>query len=153
MLLGILLPTRSFETIFTKLLERCAQAIAFSVRQTIENVCANVYNRAFNPAYPIGDGQSLVSATDQTLGGPQSNLLTVAADISEVAIEDMVIQIMGTTNARNLQISNMPESLHIPRALWFEANRILNSVLQNDTSNNAIKCVASKWYLSKRYRV
>jgi hypothetical protein len=108
------------------------------MRQTTENVCANSYNRAFNSNYPIGDGQSLISPTHPTVGGNQSNQLTTSADLSEIAIEDLVIQIMGTTNSRNLQISNMPMSLHIPRALWFEANRILNSVLQNDTSNNAI---------------
>lgn len=31
----------------------------------------------------------------------------------------------------------MAESLHLPRQLWFEANRILKSTLQNDTANNA----------------
>lgn len=118
--------------------KRRAQAIAFSMRQTQENVCANVYNRAFNPNYLIADGTTLCSATHPTLSGNQSNLLTTAADLSETSIEDMVIQIMGTTNARGLLISNMPMSLHIPRQQWFEANRILHSVLQNDTANNAI---------------
>ena len=118
--------------------KRRAQAIAFSMRQTTENICSNVYNRAFNSTYTFGDGQSLISASHPTMAGNQSNLLTTAADLSEVAIEDLVIQIMGTTNSRNLQVSNMPQSLHIARANWFEANRILNSVLQNDTANNAI---------------
>lgn len=118
--------------------KRRAQAIAFSMRQTQENVTANVYNRAFNSSYPIADGATLISASHPTLSGNQSNLLTTAADLSEIAIEDLVIQIMGTQNARGLLISNMPLSLHIPRQLWFESNRILHSVLQNDTNNNAI---------------
>ena len=37
----------------------------------------------------------------------------------------------------------MPESLHIPTALWYEANRILGSVLQNDTANNAVNVLKS----------
>ena len=32
----------------------------------------------------------------------------------------------------------MPQSLHVPVQTWYEANRILKSVLQNDTANNAI---------------
>ena len=31
-----------------------------------------------------------------------------------------------------------PESLIVPRQLFFEANRIMKSTLQNDTANNAI---------------
>jgi hypothetical protein len=49
----------------------------------------------------------------------------------------MVIAIMGATNDRGLKISLMPKTLHIHRSDWFEANRILKSVLQNDTGNNA----------------
>lgn len=118
--------------------KRRAQAIAFSMRQTQENVCANVYNRAFNTSFTFGDGAVLCSSTHPTMSGNQSNLLTTAADLSEIAIEDLVIQIMGTLNSRGLQVSNMPQSIHIPRQLWFEANRILHSVLQNDTANNAV---------------
>jgi hypothetical protein len=97
--------------------KRRAQAIAFSMRQTQENVCANVYNRGFNPNYLIAAGTTLFSNTHPTLSGNQSNLLTTAADLSETAIEDLVIQIMGTTNSRGLQVSNMPQSLHIPRQI------------------------------------
>jgi hypothetical protein len=108
------------------------------MRQTQENVCANVYNRAVNANFTFGDGTTLISATHPTLSGNQSNLLTTAADLSEIAIEDMVIQIMQFTNSRGLKVSALPQSLHIPPALWFESNRILKSVLQNDTANNAI---------------
>jgi len=118
--------------------KRRAQALAFSMRQTKENVAANVYNRAFNTSYTFGDGAVLISSSHPTLSGNQSNVLTTAADISEAAVEDLVIQIMQTQNNRGLRISNLPETIHVPPQLWFEANRILKSVLQNDTANNAI---------------
>ena len=38
---------------------------------------------------------------------------------------------------RGLKINLKPMSLHVPPALWFEANRILKSTLQNDTAMNA----------------
>lgn len=123
--------------------KRRAQALAFSMRQTKENIAVLPYNRAFNAAYPIGDGAALISAAHPTLAGPQSNLLATAADISEAAIEDLAIQIMQTTNNRGLKISNIPQSLHVGPANFYEAHRILGSVLQNDTSNNAINVIKS----------
>ncbi|MEJ0093820.1 MAG: hypothetical protein WDN46_10355 [Methylocella sp.] len=121
--------------------KRRAQALAFSMRQTKENICANVYNRAFLNSAPGGDGVSMINNTHPTVGGLQSNLLTTAADLSETALEDMIIQIMQTVNSRGLKISNLPQSLHVPTQLWYDANRIVKSVLQNDTSNNAINVI------------
>ena len=118
--------------------KRRAKQLALSMRQTKENVGANVYNRAFTAGYTGGDGQVMVASTHPTLSGNQSNVLTTAADLSEASIEDLTIQIMQTLNNRGLKINLMPQSLHIPPQLWYEANRILKSVLQNDTANNAI---------------
>jgi hypothetical protein len=119
--------------------KRRAKMLAFSMRQTKENVAANVYNRGFNATFTGGDGTTLIATNHPTTtGGNQSNQLTTAADVSEAAIEDLVIQIMQAQNGRGLRISLMPESLHVPVQTWFEANRVLKSVLQNDTGNNAI---------------
>ena len=112
------------------------------MRQTKENVLAGTYNLAFSSSALGADGQSLVSASHPTLSGNQSNLGT-AADISEVAIEDLVIQVMQCQNNRGMRISALPKSLHVPPQQWFEANRIYNSVLQNDTANNAINVLKS----------
>jgi hypothetical protein len=118
--------------------KRRAKQLAFSMRQTKENVAANVYNRGFNSAYTGGDAVSLFSASHPTTTGNQSNLLTTAADLSEAAIEDLTIQVMQAQNNKGLRISLMPQSLHVPVQTFYEANRILKSVLQNDSSNNAI---------------
>jgi len=118
--------------------KRRAQQLAFSMRQTKENILAAIYNQGFNASYLGADGVSLFSNAHPTLSGNQSNLLTTAADISETAVEDLCIQIMETTNNRGMKISALPRSLLVPPQLWFEANRIYHSVLQNDTANNAI---------------
>lgn len=129
------------------------QALAWSFRQTKENVGANVYNRAFNSAFqPTGDGQALCSASHPTMAGNQSNLLA-AADLSEAALEDACIQIMGAQNARGLIIKLMPESLHIPRQLVFEAERILKSILTPDSGNNAINALRSTGMFPKGAKV
>lgn len=118
--------------------KRRSEALAFSARQTKENVGANVYNRAFNGSYTGGDGVSLLSTAHPTLSGNQANKLSAAADLSEASLEDAVILAMGMTNDRGLKISVMPKCLIVPRQSWFEANRILKSVLQNNTETNAV---------------
>ena len=133
--------------------KRRAQALAFSMRQTKENVCASVYNNGFSSSYPGGDGAPLFSASHPTLSGNQSNLLTTAADLSELALEDMVIQVMQTQNNRGLKISALPQSLHVPANLFFEAERITKSVLQNDTANNAINVLKATSTFPKGVKV
>jgi hypothetical protein len=128
------------DNLYEEVSMRRAKANAFSMNQTIENVAAFLYNNAFSTTYfTTGDSKALV-ATDHTNvnGGTFSNALSPAADLSEAALEDLTIQIMGTQNDRGLLINIMPESLHIPRQEWYNANRILKSVLQSNTANNNI---------------
>lgn len=131
--------------LYEKVSMRRAKANAFSVNQTIENVAAFLYNNAFVTTYfTTGDGVALISTAHiNTTGGTYSNELSPSADLSEAALEDMVIQIMGFQTDRGLTISILPESLHIPRQEWFNANRILKSVLQSDTANNNINVLKS----------
>jgi len=119
---------------------RRAQANAFSINQTIENVAAAVYNDAFlGNIFLNADGQTLVSTGHlNTTGGTYSNALSPGADLSEASLEDIAIQIMGVQTDRGMLISILPESLHIPRQEWFNANRILKSVLQSDSTTNNI---------------
>jgi hypothetical protein len=119
------------------------QSLAFSMRQTKENVAANVYNRAFNSSFVGGDGVELLSTAHPTLSGNQSNELAVSADLSEAALEDLCVQIMNATNSRGLKIGLMPKKLIVPTALSFEAARILKSVQQSGTANNDINALRS----------
>ena len=83
----------------------------------------------------------MISSTHPTLTGNQSNLLATSADLSETAIEDLGIQIMQATDYRGNKISLIPKALGISPPNWFDANRIINSVLQNDTANNAVNVI------------
>ena len=116
-------------------------SLAFSMRQTKENVVANLYNRGFSSGFPIGDGAALLSTAHPTLTGNQSNKLTVDADLSEASLEDLVVQIGLALNSRGLRISLQAKSLIIPVQSQFEAMRILKSVQQNVTANNAINAL------------
>lgn len=130
------------DNLYAKLATGRAKALKISMVETKENVVANILNRGFDTNYTGGaDAKPLFSASHTSTAGSQSNLLTTAADLSEAALEDMIIQIMGATNDRGLKIKLMPQSLHVPRQLVFEATRILKSVGQNDTANNAINAL------------
>jgi hypothetical protein len=127
--------------------------LAFSMRQTKENVCAAVYDRAFTSAYAGGDGKELCATDHPTLVGSQSNELTNSADLSEAAIEDLIIQIMDAKDSRGRKINLQPQSLHVATANWFEANRILKSVLQYNTAENAINVLRATNALPKGIKV
>jgi hypothetical protein len=127
--------------------------LAFSMSQTKENVVANLYNRAFSSSYLGADGVSLLNTAHPSLAGNWSNTLAVAADMSEASLEDMAIQIGQAQNSRGLKISITPKSLIIPVNLQFEAARILRSVGQNDTANNAINAMKSMGTFTDGFRV
>jgi hypothetical protein len=108
--------------------KRKAEGLAFSMRQTKEIIAANVYNRAFSASFTGGDGVAMITNNHPNIaGGTWSNVLSVAADLSEAALEQACIDIAGFTNDRGLLIAVRPETLVIPRQLMFEAKRILQS--------------------------
>jgi hypothetical protein len=118
-------------------------SLAFSMNQTCENVGANVYNRAFNSSYTGGDAKELCATDHPSLTGNQSNELATAADLSEASLEDLTIQIMDAVNSRGLKISLSPQSLHVPTALVYDAQRILESTLRQGTADNDINALRS----------
>lgn len=128
------------DNLYEEVSQRRAKANAFSMNQTLENIAAFLYNNAFSTTYfTTGDGAALVSTAHVNVtGGTYSNALSPAADLAESSLEDLTIQIMGAQTDRGLLINIMPESLHIARQEWFNANRILKSVLQSNTANNNI---------------
>lgn len=118
-------------------------ALAFSMRTTKEIVHANVLNRGFNSAYTGGDGKELFATDHPTLDGTQANELTVAADLSEASLEDLLILVDGAKNTRGLQIGVIGRKLVIPRQLRFEAERIVNSNLRSGTADNDLNAMKS----------
>jgi len=135
-----------YESIATRL----AKAMAFSIRQTEENVAANVLNRGFNNAYLMtgGDGKELFATDHPTAaGGTYSNELSVSADLSESSIEDLLIQIMQATDEKGLKISLMGQKIIIHPSEYFNAHRILESVQQSGTANNDINVIKAKGLL------
>lgn len=131
------------DNLYAEVANRRAAGLAFSMTQTIELVSAFLYNNAFSTTYfTTGDGAALLStAHTGALGGTYSNALSPAADLSEAALEDLTIQMMGATDDAGNLIAIMPKSLLVSRFDVYNAARILESVLQNDSSQNAINAI------------
>lgn len=126
--------------------ERKAKGLAFSMRQTKEVVAANILNRAFNSSFTYGDGKELISnAHPNIAGGTYSNIIAVAADISEAALEQACIDIGKYTNDRGLRIAVKPQKLVVPVDLDFEANKIMETQYEVGTNNNTVNLVRSRF--------
>jgi phage major head subunit gpT-like protein len=123
--------------------KRRSTALAFSAQTTKEWVHANVLNRAFTSTYAGGDGKEMIATDHPVVGGTQSNELAVAADLSEASLEDLCIQIMQAKNSKGHYIQLEPQKLIVPPSLHFDAKRIIESELQNDTANNAKNIIGS----------
>lgn len=118
-------------------------ALGFSFRQTKETIVANFYNRMFTAGTSAGsDGVAIISTAHPLQGGGTgSNTLTVPADLSEVALEDLTIQMWLTTDDLSNRISIMPEALIVPPQEMYNAQRILKSTFQSGTANNDINAM------------
>jgi len=136
--LGFIVTQEAFDDdLYDVIAEKRARGLAFSMRQTKEVVGANVYNRAFTSGYTGGDGSVMIATNhSNAIGGTWSNKLSVAANLSEAALEQACIDIAKYTNDRGLKINVIPQKLVIPVELQFEADRILNSTKRVGTSNN-----------------
>lgn len=121
-----------------------ATQLANSMHHTKEISGANVLNNGFTAgAFAGGDGAALLSATHPTHSGNQSNILAVAADLSEASLEQAQINIFNTRDERNLRIKPTSQLLIIPRDLVFTAQRILKSELRVETADNDINAMKS----------
>lgn len=117
---------------------RRVRALSYSMKQTRELVAHSVLDLAFDGVTGVRpDGASLISNAHVTPVGNQSNILATPADVSELAIEQMVTQIAYMNDQRGLKMNARPKRMIINPDQAFEVQRILGSVLQaNTTSNN-----------------
>lgn len=153
--LGYIVTREAIEdNLYEKLAMGRSKALKRAMVETKNTVVANWFNRGFDTNYTVGpDVKPLFSASHPSTSGNQSNLLATAADLSEAALEDLVIQANGATDDRGNKIALQVKSLHIPRQLEFEAARILKSINQNDSANNAINAMRAMGTFPEGFKV
>lgn len=137
----------------TKAFDR-AGILAESMRQTIETVTAQVYNRAVTAGFTGGDGVVLLStAHPDATGGTQVNRPTNGTDLSEATLEDMLILVETAKDDVNLIKRLIPNVLLVHPNDGYRACRILKSELQSDTANNDVNAVRMRGMLPGGYQI
>jgi hypothetical protein len=131
------------DNLYDRLASRYTKALARSMAQTKQIKAAAILNNAFSTGSPIGDGAALCSAAHPSLSGNQRNLLSVAADLNETSLEQMLIDIAGLTDERGLKIAVRGTKLIIPKELQFVAERVINSNLRSGTADNDLNAMKS----------
>jgi hypothetical protein len=130
---------------------RYTKALARSMASTKEIKAANILNTATTANG--GDGAPLLSAAHPTQNGNQSNILATAADLSEVSLEAILIQIADMKDDRGLRVAAQGTQLVIPTAYTFVAERLLESQLRVGTADNDINAIRNGGYLPKGYHI
>jgi hypothetical protein len=96
------------DNLYDRLASRYTKALARSMAQTKQIKAASILNNAFSSTNAIGDGAALCSSSHPSLNGNQRNLLSVAADLNETSLEQMLIDIAGLTDERGLNSNLRP---------------------------------------------
>ena len=126
-----------------------SEHLAQSGIETKETLCANRVNRAFNGAFPGGDGVAWVASNHPIVGGTFSNLLTTAAVMSQTSVEQMLIQIRNAVDNNGKRIRLNPLKIVCSPSNVFQAEVILKSVLRTGAANNDINPIKSMGLLSQ----
>lgn len=125
-----------------------ANAMGRAMANAKQIKAANTFNNGFAAGFTGGDGQTLFSTSHPTLAaGVQSN--RVAADLSETALENALINISLTEDDRGILIGARAVSLHIPPQLQFVAHRILKSDKRSATADNDANAMRDMGLFSK----
>ncbi len=129
-------------------LDQGAQALARSMNITRELDAHSVLNSGFDTGVTMtdGDGSSLFSTSHSNgpSGGTFSNRLAVDADLDESSLEDAISIVQTIEDARGLPAALSCKCLLVASGNnSFNAQRIVQSELQNDTANNAINAIRS----------
>ena len=133
------------DNLYSKLGPKYAKALARAMIHTKEIKGAAILNNAVSATHVGGDGVSLLSTAHPLLGGGVfSNKLATPADLSEQAIEDLLIQIRKATDDRGVPIALMAEKLIVPPELEYESIRLTRSTMRVGTPNNDISAIVAK---------
>jgi len=119
--------------------KKMASQLGRSLRYTIEQDAALLYNRATNDTYAGGDGVGLCSAAHPiSTGSTGRNELATAADLSVASLRLAIQDMMATADYKGKLANIRPDILLVPPELYWKANELLKSANSPEDANNAI---------------
>lgn len=133
------------DNLYQRLGPKYSRALARAMQHTKEIKGAAILNNGFTGGFNGGDGVPLLSGSHPLLGGGTgSNILATPADLSEQAIEDLLIMIRKATDDRGIPIALRAMNLIVPPELEYDSIRLTRSTMRVGTANNDISAIVSK---------
>lgn len=120
-----------------------AEQLSQSLIETQETVAANIFNRAFNAAFAVGDNVAFVANNHVRVNGTYSNLLSTSAVLSQTSLEQMVIQVSKAQDFNGKFINLETKRLVVAPENMLQAEVITKSVLRTGGANNDLNPVQS----------
>src|ERR1700756_1014835 len=136
------------DNLYVKLTKNRVEKLRRAFAETKNINATNIYNRAFNSSFAGGDGVSLLNTAHPNFTtGTWQNKLTVDAQLSQAAVEDMLILMMQATDDRGYIEPLAGDKLIVHPNNLFNADRILKTSKQVGTNNNDINPINTEGYL------
>lgn len=116
-----------------------------------EIVAAGILNNAGTSGKVMtnGDGVILASPSHPMRGGTFSNVLANNADLSELAIEAINVNVLNATDNRGLKIDLMLDTLVVSPSQLADAHRITMSTKRVDTADNTASFIYDTGLIKK----
>lgn len=133
------------DNLYQDLLPMYARAIAHALVYTKDERRAEILNNAFTSTETGPDGKELCNtAHPLQAGGTSTNKLATASDLSEDALESMVILVDKFLNPDGLKSMYNVNYLLVPTDLKYEACRIMKNKMQTDSANHNIQAINAR---------
>jgi phage major head subunit gpT-like protein len=111
-----------------QIINKMPKALARAARSTIETKAASVFNNAFTASPTNYKGEALIASNHVRLdGGTTTNLVTGV--LNESNLEDALQLAHQQVDERGLKIQMNPDILIVPRALEYQAIKLMESTL------------------------
>lgn len=128
-------------------INKLPRMLARSMRQTEETVAFNLLNNGFG-SQNTADGVTIFNTGHPLVGGGTlSNRPAVASDLSQTALEQADIDILGFVDDQSLKTKFMGKTLVVPVALKHTAMKILQTRQTVDSADNTVNTVAGSMNL------
>jgi hypothetical protein len=134
--------------------ELVSTGLGYAWMDVKNRVSANLLARAFTAGFEGSDGVTLCStAHPYGGGGTYSNRHSTDADLSELALEQLILVMHDIRDDRGLHVPIRSKGLIVCPADQFEAERILNSTKQVYSSDNTANAILNTGKFSEGFRV
>lgn len=113
--------------------------------RTEETVATAVLNNAFDATIVGADGVSLCNSAHPnsgSSGGTQSNVPTVAVDLTQTSLESAFVDILNLRDANNQRLDYRPKQLIVSRGDFFNAQKILKTQYKTGSADNDVNIIS-----------